>query len=244
LTEVAFDDLFDDLPDVPEGVISQRPVAVKGQKTGNRRHYRKANLDFSVIQAVQTNGQCKICQHPERHEIDKMIYRHRMRDITDDGTPFTLDYLVGYLAEIGVPSPNKTNIQGHWNKHCEIPNRAAVVAKKKSVGQLLDAIGPKEILEMSRPELLDLMMRQGVLEAGARLETTGKSGITVSDVLKIAELQIREKGSEAQNEFLKALGGGIVAAVKNGIPAKQIANAEVIEDAEIVDEAESVDVAA
>jgi hypothetical protein len=235
---------FDDLMEQGEPIQASKPTGfVRGNNAGNKRHYRKMELDFTLVRPIQTNGQCKICQHPERSEIDKMIYRQRMKDVTDDGEPFTLDYLIGYLVEIGVPSPNKVNVQSHWRKHVEIPSVALVGAENKALTQILEKLTSDQILTMPRTELLDLMMRQGVLEAGARLLATGKSGISVADVLKIAELQIREKGSEAQNEFLKALGGGIVAAVRNGVPAKQLANAEVIVDADVVEE-EAVDVAA
>lgn len=219
----------------------------KGNNAGNVRHYAKKELDFTLIRPIKSQPQCKICSHPERTEIDKMIYRQRMKDVSDDGESMTLEYLLGYLVSIGVPSPNKTNVQLHWKNHTEIPSVALMQAESKAITQILEKITSEEILTMPRTELLDLMMRQGVLEAGARLLATGKSGITVADVLKIAELQIREKGSEAQNEFLKALGGGIVAAVKNGIPAKQakqLANAEVVVDADVEEIEEPVDVAA
>ena len=234
----AFDTLMDDGQPFVENV--------KKRGSWTPHHYKRVDLDFTNIRAVMSEPKCKICSHPDRKQADIFIYRQKMKDVNDDGEPFTANYLLTALAEMGIPNPSKENVLNHWRKHVEVPTKGQRAIERKAVSTILEKMSSDQILTMSRAELLDLMMRQGVLEAGHRLATTGKSGITVADVLKIAELQIREKGSEAQNEFLKALGGGIVAAVKNGIPAKQakqLANAEVV-DADVVEVEDPIEAAA
>ena len=202
----------------------------------------EAEIDFSRLRVLKTEPKCKICKHPDRAEFDRMIYRQRLgrKRLDDSGKIIDVQYVLDFMASRGMGNAHVGNIRAHWGKHTDVPTVEQIEHTEKLVEGLMAKLTPEEIENMPRGQMLDLMMRQGVSEAAARLRVTGKSGITVEHVLKMAELQIREKGSEAQNEFLKALGGGIVAAIgpgrgqggptdEKGRYTKQIAESEVVD---------------
>jgi hypothetical protein len=73
------------------------------------------------------------------------------------------------------------------------------------------------------------------VELQARLLKTGKTGITIDQLIRINELKQRQKSNEDQRRFLGAMGAGIVGALQGLRPPAELPPAHPTLDAVIIE---------
>lgn len=180
-----------------------------------------------AVIALKTEGRCKLCQHPQRTDIDALLEKRSQRAKDDNGVLINGDYVKTQLAAWGVENPTTENITVHWRKHCQ---RVAGAA-----GEMVDAEQAKAleellaILDSDRyPETTEGKLQQlfdlGMAEVVLRVRRGDRSGITLDQLRWISAELGRRKGAEAQQDLLAALGAGLaqaeITAVKATISAK------------------------
>jgi hypothetical protein len=193
-----------------------------------------AALEENVLSVVpiKSEPRCKICNSTDRPELDELLLQRSRRHRLEDGSYVTEKVVLARMAELGIANPTVDNLRLHWKRHCEVVSRKHQEERDEEALKLLDGLSAEDLLGMNRQQLVDLLMRQGIAEARVRASQTGKSGITMDHVLRLVELQIKEKGSEDQRRFLEAIGGGIARALGPGVPhlpAGEVIEAEVVE---------------
>ena len=202
----------------------------------------KSQLGEVAVRATKQEGRCKLCKNPNRPEIDEWLLRRSFRHQLPDGTSVNFEYVVARLIELGVENPTRENVTTHWQKHCEVVSRTEQDAIDDAVKSLFENLTDEQIATMSSADLLDLLQRQGLLEIRAKVLTTGKSGISTDQIIRIEELKARTRQAEGQRRFLEAVGGGIQKALE-GAFRKELPPAHPDLEAEVVHETEGVEAA-
>jgi len=203
-----------------------------------------AGIDDLAVRQVKVELKCKLCKHPLRHEIDRLLLQRSQRHVLADGTRVTGHYCVARFREMGVENPTHENLTTHWKRHCEVVDRnSEEEIKEAAMGRFLD-LTEEELREMSGLERLEELQIQGYLEMQARAKVTGKLGLSTDQILRIEELRSRQRQSDAQTRLLGALGGGLAAAIEAAVkrpelpapaPAHPDLDAVVVREEEVVE---------
>lgn len=198
-----------------------------------------ANISSLVVRQVKSEQRCKLCKTPHRAEIDQLLLLRSNRAVLDDGTPVNANYVRAKALELGVENPTHENFTSHWKNHCQVVDRNDEEEIAAAVESVLGELTPDELRELTAADRLELLEIQGMLELQARLKRTGKTGITIDQLIRINELKQRQKSNEDQRRFLGALGAGLTAAI-GGALRKELPPAHPDLEAEVVIEPEGV----
>jgi hypothetical protein len=189
-----------------------------------------------AVREVKTEQRCKLCKHPKRSELDLLLLQRSQR-ATIDGQAINGDFVKAKFIELGVENPTHENLTSHWKNHCEVVSAEEEQAIDDAVESLLANVSIEELGRMTTAERLDLLEQQGYLELQARIKRTGKSGLTIDQLVRIAELKQRQKSNEEANRLMNALGAGVVAALQRPTepralpaPAHPVLEAEVVRE--------------
>lgn len=180
-----------------------------------------------AVIALKTEARCKLCQHPQRSDIDALLEKRSARAKDDNGVLVNGDYVLTQLKAWGVENPTRENITTHWRKHCQrVAGAAGEVMdaeQAKALDELLailDSDKYPDTTEGKLQRLFDL----GMAEVELRIRRGDRSGITLDQLRWVSAELGRRKGAEAQQDLLAALGAGLaqaeITAVKATISAK------------------------
>lgn len=200
-----------------------------------------AGAEDVVVRQVKQELRCKLCKHPGRAEIDHLLLQRSQRTMLADGTRVTGDYVVARLREMGVENPTHENLTTHWKRHCEVVDRNSEEEITAAVEGVLASMSPEQIGELSSGDALRVLRTQAFVELQARLKRTGKSGLSPDQLLRILEMEQKQKQSEDQARFLGVLGAGLKLAIDKRetpqlpTPAHPTLEAEVIREEEVVE---------
>jgi len=201
-----------------------------------------ANVEMLAVRQVKSEQRCKLCKSPHRAEIDQLLLQRSNRVVLPDGTAVNGDFVKARALELGVENPTHENLTSHWKNHCQVVDRNDEEEIAEAVKSVLGDITPEQLQEMTAADRLELLEQQGFLELQARLLRTGKTGITIDQLIRINELKQRQKSNEDQRRFLGALGAGLTAAIGRAIappelpaPAHPDLDAEVVREQEVLE---------
>lgn len=194
-----------------------------------------AELHDVAVRQIKNEPKCKICKSPHRDEIDGLLLERSFRVTRDDGTVVNGDFVRRRLVELGVQNPTHENLTSHWKNHCQVVSKDSEEEIADLVEGVLASVSIEELQEMTTSERLDLLELQGYAELQARIKTTGKSGLSTDQLLRIAEIKQRQKQNEDQRKFFTALGAGVAAALGRGAEQRALP----VPDGEVIDAAET-----
>lgn len=178
-----------------------------------------------AVIASKHEPRCKLCSHPQRPEIDRLLEMRSKRQ-TVDGVRVNAEYVIERLREMEVDNPTEDNIKDHWRKHCTVTTDGSIEAQQQAAAnEILKILAQGGSVDINSD--LDKLWAIGRAEIEARVSRGERSGITPDIMLRIAQEKTRRQHNETQDELLKALTGGIAAAIT--APPKQIDGAEVVE---------------
>lgn len=163
-----------------------------------------------VLDTVQ---RCKICSSPARDEVNVLIGRWKVRDITKEE-------LLEQMAALGLENPNLDNVKGHVGtkekpKHVKFVDAAEVAADEELQDAARDAVieGLRERIaageQIDADAVLDMIIELGMSDLEFKVQAGKFSGITVDQILKAVSEKTKRKHNVAQQELLGALTGGI-----------------------------------
>jgi hypothetical protein len=182
------------------------------------------------VVAIRTELKCKICASEHREAVDALLGQWAEKKLVG-GERITHNTILAAMSEMGFENPNPTNIKGHWKNHCEF-----VTAQQLADRERADKLDIVRRLEQAQEAAdiegdLDKLWNLGMSEVEKRIANGERSGVTVDHLMKISAEKTRRGLNEAQADLLKAIGGGIEAAL--GQPPEIPALEEAIEDAEV-----------
>jgi hypothetical protein len=191
------------------------------------------------VTAIKTEIRCKLCKSSKRAEIDAILEKRSKGESDADGQRYNIEHVLKLLAELGIENPTPDNVKVHWRKHCELIDEQASVEIEKRHRDTIDKFESGE--RVTADEVLDFIIFHGSADLKAKLEETGKAGITVDQVLKAVDAKTRRKHDESANLLLQAAAGGISLAFQRAMaPPAPVApeidgTGELIEDGEVTE---------
>jgi hypothetical protein len=180
-----------------------------------------------AVIASKTEPKCKLCQHPQRTEIDALLEQRSSRATDENGVQVNGDYVLARLGEMGVSNPTRENLSVHWRKHCERVTGSKGDQLEEEQAKALDEL--IAILDSDEyPETMDGHLQKlwdlGLAEVKRRIMRGDSSGITLDQMRWIAGERTRRQHNESQSDLLAALTGGIaiaeITAVKATVSAR------------------------
>lgn len=196
------------------------------------------------VEIVAKGPLCKFCRSDKADRINNLLERWHHREDSDEGGVITRSYVLKRLAEWGIDNPNYDNIKSH-RKHIRIVSeaQAASVAQSEEEDNADWVEAQKRILEKIAErggDVADRVVETQLLifEEFTRIQL--EKGIakpaTLDQIRGMIGEKTKRKASDAQDELLKALGGGIgmvfEKALGGGDQPKQI---ERVIDGEVVE---------
>lgn len=173
---------------------------------------------MAVLQ-VATGARCKLCQHPRRNDIDKLLEQRSRRQKDADGQQINREYVLARLAEWGVENPTTENVSNHVKKHLSFVDDTVQAQAMEAVQQKMAEALERRGTDFDSVEgKLRWIVDVGIGEIEERLMRGEKSGVTLDHVMKAAAELSRRSHSESQRELLGALVGGIGHALGGGKP--------------------------
>lgn len=163
-----------------------------------------------AVLAIKHEPKCKLCQHPQRSQIDTLLELRSALQNDAEGNRVNSDYVIEKLVGMGVINPTLDNLKNHWRRHCEVTTEEAVVKGQVMAAQrMLDILSGAYTVDLNAE--LDKLWAIGIAEIEGRIAAGEKSGITPDILMRIAQEKTRRSHNESQDELLKALAGGIAA---------------------------------
>lgn len=165
--------------------------------------------------AIRTEEKCKFCNQECRPEIDAILERRHLKQLT-------IPEALAEIAALGVPSPNYDNMRLHWQKHCEYLT-AAAMEKRMIIEEHKEGDLATEILIMcdrefgegwqSRPlsndEFLLFTRICSQHDMLLRIRRGEKTGATIDHGLKSVGEGTRRKHNESEEEMRTNIGAAL-----------------------------------
>lgn len=165
------------------------------------------------ILATKTELKCKLCSHPERTEIDRLIELRSRRELNLEG-------LLAKMRELQVTNPTKENVTLHLRKHCQIVTEEEFEAQQKQKADLTTKVA--EICEkefgagwqdriLTNDEYLIFVRICSQYDLWLKVQNGEKTGATIDHGLKAVGEGTKRKSSEAEDEMKKGIGHALQA---------------------------------
>lgn len=165
-----------------------------------------------AVLASRSESKCKLCQHPQRADIDALLERRSNKESDEAGNRINATYVLRTLGEWGVTNPTEDNIKIHWRRHCEKIQSETLEAVQHAALQKLEEM-ERDGVHIDVNQDLDWLWAIGLAEIRERIARGEKSGITPDLLMKVAAEKTRRQHNESQDELLRALTGGIAGAL-------------------------------
>ncbi len=199
------------------------------------------------VKVIKKSATCKLCRHEKADEINQLLERWQHKEKGDDGKVITWDYVVDRLKEWGVDNPTYDNWKASHRKHIEFvsPGKAAVLDAQAEEDEKDWIEAQKRVLERTGQRTGDVADRIAELELQIyeefRLIQLAKGvakPLTADQIRGMISEKTKRKASDAQDELLKALGGGIGMVFEKALGggSQPAAIEPPIEDAEVVED--------
>jgi hypothetical protein len=185
-----------------------------------------------IVQAIKSEGRCKLCKHPQRAEIDQLLLWRSLREKTADGTAINLGYVLAWLADAGVENPTEENVKGHWKNHCRTVQEQEAEEQAADFHEKYEQYLRGEFEFEDVDEGLRFLWSMYVRDQKKRAAQGEPLGLTHDHAVKLADSMTKRKSAEATQTLLGALGGAIAASAQKALGAEQPALPEAIQEAE------------
>jgi hypothetical protein len=191
-----------------------------------------------VVQKIKHEKRCKICASPHADAIDALLLKRSKREKDAEGKTVNLDYVLAAMTEYGIENPTLDNVKGHWKNHRQVVSEEEVAEQTERLNEAIQQLESGEFEFEDVDEGLRFFFSVGMKDLKRKVAAGELSGITHDHLLKAAGEITKRRQNDAQQELLRALGGGIqqvfTKALGGGEQQPQIEQGEVI-DAEVVE---------
>ena len=169
------------------------------------------------VLATKTEEKCKFCQSPDRVEIDAILERRHLKQLT-------IPQALAEIAKLDVENPNYDNMRLHFSKHCEFltPSQYEAAQRKEMEQEQTSGLA-EEILAMcdkefgdgwqSRPltndEFLLFTRICSQHDMLLRIRRGEKTGATIDHGLKSVGEGTRRKHNESEEEMRINIGNAL-----------------------------------
>lgn len=171
-----------------------------------------------AVRAIKDERRCKLCRNDHRSEIDELLeLRSNAGKLPEpDGRRATLEVVLEKLIAWGIDNPTKENVTGHFKNHCQVIGDGTMEKVDEAVTTALATLQAGGKIDPD--SALDRIVMLGMAEIEAKVANGQLSGIPPDLVLKAIQVKTQRGASEAQSDLLRAVGGGIAAAIAGGMP--------------------------
>ena len=170
-----------------------------------------------AVQIIKKSPNCKFCKHERSDDINALLDRHHFKEKGPDGKLLTLRTVYEILTSWGIDNVNRENYLSHRKhirfvddetRHAQIAagtqddedwieaQKRVLARAGERTGDVADRVVETQLLIFE--EWTNIQLKRGTIKPG-----------TLDQVKGLIGEKTKRKSSDAQDELLKALGGGI-----------------------------------
>jgi hypothetical protein len=168
------------------------------------------------VQITKHQPRCKICSSAHVDDIDYLLLLRSLRHPDHNGEIVTFEVVVARVKAAFDVKLTRENVTTHWSKHRDIvfEDEAAETAEQEQTRRMVEEF--RHLIEggvdtVDVDGALRAMFKVGLEDFIGGLES-GRTKVTLDQMVKISDALARRNKNEAEGELMRTLGAGIGAA--------------------------------